>query len=264
MTSNLASYLKRFYSESHLYYKRLAGAEWERYHSRYCQALIQQIPSNSSVFDLGCGVGQVVHAIALKGFKAWGGDISVIALQQAKEGGTGRFVLLDSGTLPFKEGTFDCVGCCGILEHLPDPKRALSELVRILKPKGRIVVASPNFLTVVGLESPHPCAKGLFRRSRNLLKLTGKTLSPSLWKQPFDALTPVNQLNPNEFEHFDDDAVWAIEPILLKRFLSSCAVDIRSHSCLIREHKPWLDRMSRWPLLRTLGGGILVVGQKRG
>ncbi len=46
------------------------------------------------------------------------------------------FAVLDTGALPFAEGTFDTVLAFGLLDHLPDSSQALAEIQRILRPEG--------------------------------------------------------------------------------------------------------------------------------
>jgi len=52
---------------------------------------------------------------------------------------------MDVTNLPFKNSSFDIVICSEVLEHIPDDKRALSELVRILKPGKILAVSVPRF-----------------------------------------------------------------------------------------------------------------------
>lgn len=48
-------------------------------------------------------------------------------------------------------GFFDTVFSCETIEHVPEPKRAVSELVRVLKPGGRLFLTTPNYLGTLGL-----------------------------------------------------------------------------------------------------------------
>jgi 2-polyprenyl-3-methyl-5-hydroxy-6-metoxy-1,4-benzoquinol methylase len=52
---------------------------------------------------------------------------------------------MDVTRLPFKDNSFDVVICSEVLEHIPDDDRALSELVRILKPGRILAVSVPRF-----------------------------------------------------------------------------------------------------------------------
>lgn len=57
--------------------------------------------------------------------------------------GKGTDVVASVYELPFKDEEFDIVLCCSVLEHLEDPRKAIAEMMRVLKPKGRIIVSVP-------------------------------------------------------------------------------------------------------------------------
>ena len=50
--------------------------------------------------------------------------------------------------LPFADATFDLVLCLVVLEHLEDPKRAIAEMSRVLRPGGKILVSVPFLLPI--------------------------------------------------------------------------------------------------------------------
>lgn len=54
------------------------------------------------------------------------------------------------GGLPFKDESFDTVFCSQVLEHLPDPKRALEEMARILKKEGHLILSVPHLSYIHG------------------------------------------------------------------------------------------------------------------
>ena len=53
--------------------------------------------------------------------------------------------IADINKLPFADASFDCVICSEVLEHIPDHKKALKEMDRILKPQGTLVVSVPRY-----------------------------------------------------------------------------------------------------------------------
>jgi SAM-dependent methyltransferase len=50
------------------------------------------------------------------------------------------FTLVDLNALPYKDGAFSLIVCCGALHLLPDPATALAELQRVLSAGGRVVI----------------------------------------------------------------------------------------------------------------------------
>lgn len=52
----------------------------------------------------------------------------------------------DAGQLPFADGEFDRIVAAEVLEHIPDDRTAIAELVRVLRPGGTIAVTVPRWL----------------------------------------------------------------------------------------------------------------------
>ncbi|HWF25668.1 MAG TPA: class I SAM-dependent methyltransferase [Solirubrobacteraceae bacterium] len=93
------------------------------------------------VLDLGCGVG---HSFAELGpRKTVGVDVDPAALAGQER----ETVVADMRRLPFADASFASVISVHSIEHVPDPERALREVVRILSPGGRAVFVTPNRLT---------------------------------------------------------------------------------------------------------------------
>ena len=73
-----------------------------------------------------------------------GVDISSVLLEQCQRAYADRDLFLIVGqaeSLPFPDATFDNVMSCGALNHVSDPGKMLSELARVVKPDGLVVVA---------------------------------------------------------------------------------------------------------------------------
>jgi len=108
-----------------------------------------QYEAGSRVLEVGCGVGaQTVQLVTRSpGIELVAVDISEESLAAAKarmaaEAPDARVEWHhgDLFELPFADGTFDHLFLCFVLEHLPEPQKALAILQRLLRPGGSITV----------------------------------------------------------------------------------------------------------------------------
>jgi ubiquinone/menaquinone biosynthesis C-methylase UbiE len=70
-------------------------------------------------------------------------DLSAEMLRRARnrlKPATPEFLVADLTRLPFADGSFDCVTCGYVLEHVPDAKLGLGELARIMRSGGRMLL----------------------------------------------------------------------------------------------------------------------------
>lgn len=111
----------------------------------HCDSLF---PAGSHVLEAGCGVGAQTVILASRNpdVAFTSVDISADSLAQAellvRDAGLTNvaFAQHDLFKLPYAEGSFDHVFVCFVLEHLPDPLRALVSLKRYLKPGASMTV----------------------------------------------------------------------------------------------------------------------------
>ncbi len=98
------------------------------------------------VLEYGCGTGSYAFALAERGARVVGIDISETAIELARGKGfpadNPRFQLGNAEELAFDDAVFDIVCGTSILHHL-DIDRAIRELKRVLKPGGRGVFYEP-------------------------------------------------------------------------------------------------------------------------
>jgi ubiquinone/menaquinone biosynthesis C-methylase UbiE len=122
----------------------------------YLRAL-SYLQNNSSgkFLDVGCGRGELVLHLARLGRSAIGIDYSKSAIEicqdtlikeKAPVRRLGQFKLANVTNLPFQAETFDAVFMLDVVEHLTkeETEKALSELKRVLKKGGRIIVHTNN------------------------------------------------------------------------------------------------------------------------
>lgn len=71
---------------------------------------------------------------------------------------TGRIDLVcDITTIPQPDAVFDAILCSEVLEHVPDPTKALDEFARLLKPGGKLILTAP-FASLVHMAPYHYCS----------------------------------------------------------------------------------------------------------
>ena len=109
--------------------------------------------SGARLLDVGCGTGEDTRALS---GSSVGLDASAAMIGEAARRG-GDFVRGDAHTLPFRDGAFDGCRADRTFQHLVDPERALAELVRVTRPRGRVVVVDPDQETIV-VDGPDPAA----------------------------------------------------------------------------------------------------------
>ena len=98
-----------------------------------------------SILDAGCGSAHLVEFLAQAGYHAAGVDISPVMIRaaQARLAEAGLAADLRVGHLAatgFPDRSFDLVACITSLEWVADPRAALLEFARLLKPGGALVV----------------------------------------------------------------------------------------------------------------------------
>jgi 2-polyprenyl-3-methyl-5-hydroxy-6-metoxy-1,4-benzoquinol methylase len=112
------------------------------------------------ILEIGCGLG---------GFSCWlakqaerpnhivAADFAATAVQKGRAFAAENnlsgitWEVADVQNIAHRDATFDTVFSCETIEHVPSPKRALSELARVLRPGGRLMLTTPNYLGTLGL-----------------------------------------------------------------------------------------------------------------
>lgn len=105
----------------------------------------------AQILDAGCGYGYHAVRLARLGLRVVGVDFSEAALVEAskraerdKLGDRVELRHADLLKLPYPDNSFDFINCWGVLMHVPELERALTELIRVLRPGGRLVISENN------------------------------------------------------------------------------------------------------------------------
>ncbi|MCP9453368.1 MAG: class I SAM-dependent methyltransferase, partial [Nitrospira sp.] len=138
-------------------------------------AKLLDAPPDSMILDAGCGSCAKAVLLASKGFRVTAVDYSVSALRLAEEtvgihGFGDRITLKQENLLrlSFSDDSFQYVLCWGVLMHIPDLQQALSELARVVKPGGFLVLSEGNVNSLQAYTLR--VVKRLLRRERALVR----------------------------------------------------------------------------------------------
>ncbi len=102
---------------------------------------------NCRLLDVGGGTGRVSGFLKEHVGSVVLSDISMGMLKQAAEKGDLHPTCALSETMPFADNFFDCILMVDALHHVNDQTQSASELWRIVKPGGRIVIQEPDIRT---------------------------------------------------------------------------------------------------------------------
>ena len=110
---------------------------------------LDQLPPGSTVLDVGCGIGGSARILARDyGFQVLGISISPAQIARATAltpaGLSCRFAVMDALALEVANASVDAVWSVEACPHMPDKQRYADELLRVLKPGGRLAVADWN------------------------------------------------------------------------------------------------------------------------
>ncbi len=92
------------------------------------------------ILDIGCGTGKMLRVIE-GNYERHGIDISSNLIGFAKErDNSSKYKVGDSNNLSYDNNYFDLVMCHSLLHHLGEPTKTISEIERVAKPNGAILV----------------------------------------------------------------------------------------------------------------------------
>lgn len=114
--------------------------QWERWQNRVFEDL-----SGKRILELGVGPGKLLIRMAKKGYVVTGIELrdgmADDARRRTKKAGLDVDILDQSVyKLPFKNEVFDCIVLAFVLAEIVDLDRAISEMKRVLKKKGKVII----------------------------------------------------------------------------------------------------------------------------
>jgi SAM-dependent methyltransferase len=135
---------------------------WYRGRRRVIRAELDQLPlpAGARVLDAGCGSGRTLQELVDYG-EVSGIELNVEAAELARARGHGEVRVGRLEALPWADDTFDLITCLDVIEHTPDDRLALTELRRVCRPGGWMLVTVPAYQS---LWSRHDEANHHYRR----------------------------------------------------------------------------------------------------
>ncbi len=119
------------------------------------------------VLEAACGRGGLAVSLAAQGAAlVVGADFSrtavakAAALARSRGAGALRLAVADVEALACRDAAFDVVISCETVEHVADPRGAVRELARVLRPGGTLLLTAPNYLGPMGLHRAWRAATG--------------------------------------------------------------------------------------------------------
>ncbi len=168
------------------------------------EALAAEDLAGKRVLDVGCGTGWFSRAAAERGAEVVSLDIGHRLLKVAARRGANMSVCGSALQLCFGTGTFDTVLSSECIEHTPAPLSAAREMVRVLRPGGRLVITTPNrlwypslqFANALGIRAYEGLENWVFPgQLRRTLEREGLAVDTMrgfhLWPFVFERLNPI-------------------------------------------------------------------------
>ena len=136
------------------------GNFWFRARNRLITwALRRQFPAAESFFEIGCGTGFVLSAIAetCPGLRLFGSEIYSTGLEvAAKRVGKATFFQMDARNIPFAE-EFDVIGAFDVLEHIHEDEKVLSCMYQATRARGGLILTVPQHPFLWSRQDEHAC-----------------------------------------------------------------------------------------------------------
>jgi ubiquinone/menaquinone biosynthesis C-methylase UbiE len=141
------------------------------------ECVFSLISRKGKLLEVGCGTGYYLERLTQN--ECFGIDISKEMLKQCKSKSVERVFLGNINHLMFRDKNFDIILCVNTFQYLPYPTKALTEMSRVLKDNGEIILTSENWLTPRVI--PHYIYKVLQKR-----EFFGKRYTLFYLKKMFD------------------------------------------------------------------------------
>ncbi len=126
----------------------MCGAQNEARREAWLGRTLTSIPSGQRILDAGAGELKYKPMCAhldyvSQDFGQYDGRGDGVGGQTGKWDQAQLDIMCDITDIPEPDASFDAVMCIEVLEHVPEPGRALRELTRLLRPGGTLIITAP-------------------------------------------------------------------------------------------------------------------------
>ncbi len=99
---------------------------------------------NLHCFDIGSDNGVFCYKLRQQGGTWRSADLDARSVRAMKELARTDVFRIDGDSIPFEDNEFDCVVIVDFLEHIPNDSEFISEIYRVLKPGGTLILNAPH------------------------------------------------------------------------------------------------------------------------
>ncbi|MFH2108808.1 MAG: class I SAM-dependent methyltransferase [Chrysiogenia bacterium] len=134
------------------------------------KALLDRMPKDALIADVGAGTGRISNFMSMKGYTNVASiDYSLASLRMIHKNSKNLCIWGNNLHLPLANDAFDLVISTGVIHHTPDPKKALVECTRVVKPGGLFYLKLRNIHSPYGyLFYTYGAVLRFFERHRSL------------------------------------------------------------------------------------------------
>lgn len=251
-----------YYKNSDSYAEMLQNQSKEVF-TPYVNLFQRFVNMGDSVIDIGCGVGTSTLLLRQAGFEATGTDVSQKFLPTDED----IFCTVDfQNAENIPSNKYSAAGSMNAIEHVESPKDFLTQMVRVVKSGGHIILVAPNptsplvavrvILDIFTHRTPYMGITNLNEAITLLLVNTWRCIRTEFGSSVFEARQPA--LDTGIVGH-DADAVYWTNATEIRRFLESKECEI----CLFQRQGSSLIAKIIAYLLPGFAGKLCIVAKKK-
>jgi 2-polyprenyl-3-methyl-5-hydroxy-6-metoxy-1,4-benzoquinol methylase len=142
VSNSRKSLLKKYYGYSHLstlFFNDLLSPLVKFFSPNFEEKYIQ----HGKLLDVGCGNGRYLDGMKKLGWQTQGVEFNASAVEVCKLSGL-NVHHGDLFSAQFESNSFDVINVSHVVEHVPNPVAFFTELCRVLKPNGSLIIKTPN------------------------------------------------------------------------------------------------------------------------